>query len=482
RLIRTQPISYPPDQTRIRACCGNPMTALRRAHGDTRSGTRNGARISRCVTGRPHSPKPRAKYLRVQWDSGEARRGTCADRLRPACSPSLLADELFCRLHGLRAEIVVPDAGKAHEAFGRVDQAVEPLRQRHRHDIVAVAVQHQHRRRDLADAQIRAELVLHQQPYRHEPISLRPDIGGGGKRGLQDEMPDRLLCRQRDRNAGTERFAPEHDALRWVTRAREGIGRQGVVDEARFGRRAARAAVATVAERHEPGAVGGQIAEAIDPSPQRSAIAVEIEHHWLVYARRHVPDDHALAVGGVEHHLLRLRQAGHGGRGAKALGEILHRALPEIEQRDDGAVAEEREDHEPLEGVHCPVIPRRLYGHLSKQGISQCCPWDSCKTVQKAPNWHQWVAALLQNISDAHASRFYHQQVRDSTCTSTMRVRLRARLEVTFLAAMAWSAPAQDTPFRTDRCRLGLTRLHLMALSSLAMLAIPFASAKIMCA
>jgi len=63
-----------------------------------------------------------------------------------------------------------------------------------------------------------------------------------------------------------------------------------------------------------------------------------------------------------------------------------------------------------------------------------------------------------------------------------MRVRLRARLEVTFLAAMAWSAPAQDTPFRTDRCRLGLTRLHLMALSSLATLAIPFASAKIMCA
>ena len=55
--------------------------------------------------------------------------------------PSLLADELLCRIDGLRAEIVVPDAGEAHETFGRVDRAVEPLRQRHRHDIVALAAQ-----------------------------------------------------------------------------------------------------------------------------------------------------------------------------------------------------------------------------------------------------------------------------------------------------------------------------------------------------
>src|SRR5262245_16384162 len=68
--------------------------------------------------------------------------------------PSVLPEELLCRLHRLRAEVVVPDAGKSHETLGRVDQAVEPLRQRHRHDIVAVAVQHQHRGRDLADARV----------------------------------------------------------------------------------------------------------------------------------------------------------------------------------------------------------------------------------------------------------------------------------------------------------------------------------------
>src|SRR5262245_35489925 len=207
--------------------------------------------------------------------------GNMRGSMRPTCwimdsAWSVLADKLLCRLHCWRAEIVVPDAGKPHETFGRVDQAIEPLRQRHRHDIVAVAVQYQHRRRDLADAQIRAELVLHQQPYRHEPILLHPDIGGGGERGLQDEMPDRLLCRERDRDAGAERFAPEHDALRRVARAREGVGRHRVVDEAPLGRRPARAAITAVAERHEPAAVGGQIAEAIDPSAQRTAIAVEI--------------------------------------------------------------------------------------------------------------------------------------------------------------------------------------------------------------
>ena len=65
--------------------------------------------------------------------------------MRPTCwiinRASVLAEELLCRLHGLRAEIVVPDAGEAHEAFGGVDQGVEALGQRHRHDIVALAAQ-----------------------------------------------------------------------------------------------------------------------------------------------------------------------------------------------------------------------------------------------------------------------------------------------------------------------------------------------------
>jgi len=46
---------------------------------------------------------------------------TCEDPMRPALdhgrASSALAEELLCRLHGLLAEIVVPDAGSARE-FG----------------------------------------------------------------------------------------------------------------------------------------------------------------------------------------------------------------------------------------------------------------------------------------------------------------------------------------------------------------------------
>jgi hypothetical protein len=94
-----------------------------------------------------------------------------------------------------------------------------------------------------------------------------------------------------------------------------------------------------------------------------------------------MPGDHALAIGGIEHDLFRLRQARRGGRGAKALGKILQRALRDIEQHDEGAIAEQRKDHEPLQGVHRPVIPRRLYRHLSKLGIFQGSQRDGCKTV-----------------------------------------------------------------------------------------------------
>src|SRR6516165_6461367 len=176
RLIRTQPISYLPQATTY-ACHGDSMMALRRAHGDSHRGTQNQGRIFSCVARGPHSPQPSEITCTSKAMLDRVPPRTCADPMRPTCwvtdrAWSVLAEKLLCRLHGLRAEIVVPDAGKAHETFGRVDQAVEALGQRHRHDIVAVAVQHQHRCRDLSDAQIRAELILPQQPNRHAPISV----------------------------------------------------------------------------------------------------------------------------------------------------------------------------------------------------------------------------------------------------------------------------------------------------------------------
>src|SRR5262249_58156381 len=75
-------------------------------------------------------------------------------------------------------------------------------------------------------------------------------------------------------------------------------------DQPRFRRPPARAAVAAIAQRNQPAAVGGQRAEAIDPPAQRGAVAVEIEEYRLVAARRHVPDDDAPPAGAVEHDLL----------------------------------------------------------------------------------------------------------------------------------------------------------------------------------
>jgi hypothetical protein len=50
---------------------------------------------------------------------------------------------------------------------------------------------------------------------------------------------------------------------------------------------------------------------------------MEIEKNGVSLARRHVPDDHVLAVGGVEHRLFRLRQARRPRGRAPALWKIL---------------------------------------------------------------------------------------------------------------------------------------------------------------
>src|SRR6266481_203037 len=161
KLIRTQPISYLPvgDDTRPPWQFYDGIAS--RARGLAPWNPKSSTNFLGCGRQATFSSSASEMTYPSMWfptSSG----GTMRRSMRPTCwiinrGSSALAEELLCRLHGLRAEIVVPDAGKAHEAFGGVDQAVEALGQRHRHDIVAVAVQHQHRCRDLADAQIRTE-------------------------------------------------------------------------------------------------------------------------------------------------------------------------------------------------------------------------------------------------------------------------------------------------------------------------------------
>src|SRR6185437_8937551 len=87
------------------------------------------------------------------------------------------------------------------------------------------------------------------------------------------------------------------------------IGCSGVREKALFGRPSTRAAVAAVAQCYKPTAVGYDRAKALVPPAQRTAVAMKIEKDWLLFAGRHVPNDHLLAVSGIEDRFFRFRQA-----------------------------------------------------------------------------------------------------------------------------------------------------------------------------
>jgi hypothetical protein len=71
---------------------------------------------------------------------------------------------------------------------------------------------------------------------------------------------------------------------------------------------------------------------------------MEIEDHGLIPTRRQMPDDHPLAIGGVENDFFGRGQAGSRRRCAKALRKILQTTLCHIEQGDQRGIADERED------------------------------------------------------------------------------------------------------------------------------------------
>ena len=142
-------------------------------------------------------------------------------------------------------------------------------------------------------------MVLHQKTDRDE-------------RRLQDQPPNWAVARQRDRDAGAERFAPHHDSLGGVAVGAERIRRGGVQQKPRLARRSGRAAEAVVGYAdhaepvlHEPGEALGAVA-------QRSAVPLKIEDDRPIRPRRHVPGDQPLTVSRRERDLLGLRQAGGG--------------------------------------------------------------------------------------------------------------------------------------------------------------------------
>ena len=70
----------------------------------------------------------------------------------------------------------MPGADNAHKTFGRPDQVIKAFAKCKGDDTIVFAVNYQHRCGDLAGDQIRAKLVLHEKPHRHEPIMVRTNI------------------------------------------------------------------------------------------------------------------------------------------------------------------------------------------------------------------------------------------------------------------------------------------------------------------
>ena len=70
----------------------------------------------------------------------------------------------------MAVEIDMLAAGEAHQLLLARDHGEQPLAVSDRHNGIRVAVQDQHRRLHLRDAQIGAELVLHQEPHRQKRV------------------------------------------------------------------------------------------------------------------------------------------------------------------------------------------------------------------------------------------------------------------------------------------------------------------------
>ena len=176
---------------------------------------------------RPPAARPKAAQRRKLME--DAGRASVPGRFKAD-----LGEERPHRIQrAMLVEIDVRAVGKSHEALGLVRQRKQPLAERDRNHAVALAMQHQERRGHLADPRVGAERVLHQEPHRQKPIGSRADVDRRGERRLQHEAADPLGRRERDGDAGAERFAEHHDPLRGHARGGKRIGGFRIRDHSR---------------------------------------------------------------------------------------------------------------------------------------------------------------------------------------------------------------------------------------------------------
>jgi hypothetical protein len=85
-------------------------------------------------------------------------------------------DELPRRRDCTSAEIVMTGISDGYEAFGCLDERVEPFAEIDWDDSILFAMEDQDRSSDLGRAQVRAKLILHKKPHWHKPLVPRADI------------------------------------------------------------------------------------------------------------------------------------------------------------------------------------------------------------------------------------------------------------------------------------------------------------------
>lgn len=109
-------------------------------------------------------------------------------------------------------------AVKANELLGLAGQGEQALAEADRDRAIMVAVHDQERHIDAQDSPVGMKLVPHQQADGQQQRGC--DVDCRGIRRLQDQLADRVLGGNRDRNAGAEREAPHDDAIRRVAAAK----------------------------------------------------------------------------------------------------------------------------------------------------------------------------------------------------------------------------------------------------------------------
>src|SRR5258706_11356711 len=101
-------------------------------------------------------------------------------------------------------QIVVTPFGKPYELFRLVGQREQSLAKGYRNGRIPPAVHDQQRSGNTRNALVRMKLISQQPTYRQDRKSRSGNVRDRGVGSLQDQLSDRLIGRQCDRDAAAQ--------------------------------------------------------------------------------------------------------------------------------------------------------------------------------------------------------------------------------------------------------------------------------------